>query len=1124
MPHLHLISLGAPLLLTEAGDQIRFRTRKHFALLIRLAVEGGRKFTRDYLMDLLWPDVPAARARHSLAQALTVLKAKVGREHLLIQRASVGLAPGAVEADLGTLDAGEPAIRGQFLDGFEVPGAVQFEQWKDEWRAKLMPRIRDSLVKQMDAGRRIGDFAAVEKHAQLLLELDPLSEDAVRGVMEARAWVGDRSNALKVYARYEAQMAEELRAKPSADLMRMANLLREGRRAAPRPDGPAAGQVSERQERRFEAGTLIGRETEFSRLYDAWLQVRRREPRIVVVLGDPGVGKTTLVNAFVSTCQMEGAAIARAQAYEAERELPFAVLAELVKQLTVQRAIGGADPEALSELTRVSPEIFAAFPGVPKPVEWAAEVIPLRLADSFLKAVEAATEESPLVLVVDDIHAADNASAAILHIIARKLPHTRLLVIVTARSNELRMVAGPSALAADSAIAALRTLELEPLPPTPAEQLAAALVRRGEGSIADVPVPRILEAARGNPLALELLTKEWLEHGSSSLLSDLEALNTQPVAMIGIPRAIGTVFERQIRRLGGATRAALDLAAVLGRRLADLPLYEAIDLSPAAAGEALSRLKEEGILREVHGGLEFRNELIRALAYYAVAGPARQLLHRRVGEVLGAEDEGRTGKLEVAWHFLRAGEPARAVLHALKGAEEAIKSGAPYEAEQVLKAVLSSTSGIDSLSGSVRMLLAKTLLSQSKADDALPLLEALSQDTSLAPRDHADVSCMQASVEYLLHREHGERYKYATSNALRDARDVGDAELVAAALLEYARAGAETGDEERIAQAEREVGYLLEKSQAAQTTPMAHYALGYCRYSLGQFDRANMSLETALTLLDNQSTSNAVALALTRNALGVCQYSSFEFAAADSSLRAALAMVRKLGDDSRASLTAANLCVVNMLRGRLEEATQWGEASVEIGVRAIRQPVLTYAYLNLAEVCLIRGDNVRADQYIEAARCWYQPERSWRVNVNFLCESANLALMRGNLALALRHIEALESLTAGKEGAVPERGFFEKLRILRATIVLGADRAAELADDIWARFPKRRSISFAQVLAAYAWLERRRLGHQTELIRGALSLFEDPEASGLRSSLELQGFLEPRVDLRRSSIASPLAT
>src|SRR5207244_2663525 len=107
-------------------------------------------------------------------------------------------------------------------------------------------------------------------------------------------------------------------------------------------------------ERRFEAETLIGRENEFARLYDAWLEVRRREPRIIVVLGDPGVGKTTLVNAFVSTCQMEGAAIARAQAYEAERELPFAVLAELIRQLELRRGVGGAGAGAVRGLRRVA--------------------------------------------------------------------------------------------------------------------------------------------------------------------------------------------------------------------------------------------------------------------------------------------------------------------------------------------------------------------------------------------------------------------------------------------------------------------------------------------------------------------------------------------------------------------------------------------------------------------------------------------------------------------------------------------------------------------------------------------------------------------------------------------------
>ena len=71
MPHLQLLTLGAPLLLTQSGEQVRFRTRKHFALLIRLAIEAGRRLTRDYLMDLHWPEVAAPRARHSLAQALT---------------------------------------------------------------------------------------------------------------------------------------------------------------------------------------------------------------------------------------------------------------------------------------------------------------------------------------------------------------------------------------------------------------------------------------------------------------------------------------------------------------------------------------------------------------------------------------------------------------------------------------------------------------------------------------------------------------------------------------------------------------------------------------------------------------------------------------------------------------------------------------------------------------------------------------------------------------------------------------------------------------------------------------------------------------------------------------------
>ncbi len=1099
-PHLHLLSLGVPLLLTDAGEQIRFRTRKHFALLIRLAVEGGRKFTRDYLMDLFWPDVPAARARHSLAQALTVVKEKVGREHLVVQRTSIALVPGVVDADVRRLDSCEAEIRGPFLDGFEVPGAVQFEQWKDEWRARLMPRIRDCLVKQMDAGRRTGDFATVERHAQVLLDLDPLSEDAVRGLIEARAWVGDRTNALKAFGRFEARLAEELGAKPSADLVRIADLLREGRRRAPQP----AGQVSERCERRFEAETLIGREREFSQLYDAWLDVRRGAPRIVVLVGDPGVGKTTLTNAFVSTCQMEGAAIARAQAYDAERELPFAVLAELIKQLTLQRAIGGTDPEALSELTRVSPEIFSAFPGVPKPVEWAAEVIPLRLADGFLKAVEAGTEESPLVLVVDDIHAADNASAAILHIIARKLPHTRLLLILTARSNELRTVAAPSALASDSSIEAMRTLELEPFPATAAEQLVAALVTKAGGRVADVPVPRILLAGNGNPLALELLTKEWLAHGSSSLLSDLEALNTQPVANIGIPRAIGAVFDRQIRRLDAATRAALDLAAVLGRRLADLPLYEVVELSPAAAGEALSRLKEEGILREVHGGLEFRNELIRAQAYYAVAGPARQHLHRSVGEVLDQHSDAnsRAAKLAVAWHLLRGGDRARAVSSAIDGAEAAISSGGFLEAERILTVLLREPCR-EGDAQRLRLLLARALVGQSRADDATTVLTLLEQGAGLSVRDRALVTRMRATVAYLLNQEPGLGYCNAADTALMAARATGDLELIGNALFECARSGANAGDERRVAAA-REQTEVAIPDLAHDVPPMLSYTKAYCDFFFYELAAAASGLESALSTWNARQ--DPVGLSLGYSAYGTCKQGLGELELACEAYHKALALSTKIGDDLRSAVIASNLCVAKLHQGDFDSAVRFGQLAVSTAERVL-SPRLVSIHLNLAASLFMNGQHQTALKSFTAAQEASNRERSWFATMEFLMGSASFALQTRDVTLALGLTEAAQRVAWGKERAVPHAGLFDLLSIHRAHHADGLDAARRLAHQCLAKYRDRHPLNFADVVACNAWLDMMAFGAYSEETKADVKVVDDLGFAGLRAMHVAQGLL-----------------
>ena len=1101
-PLFTLRTLGVPSLLATTGEVVRFRTRKHFALLIRLAVEPARPLTRDYLIELLWGSAPDAAGRHSLAQAITVLKAKIGREHVLIHKSTVALTTGVVNADVTRLEECDGEIRGRFLEGFEIPGGRAFEDWRDAWHARLLPRLRDCLVRHMDAARRIGDFATVQKHAEVLAELDPLSEDALRGIMEARAWVGDRSNALKAYTAFETRLADELGARPAPELARIAHLLREGRRSPyrqPSEPPPEAG------EKRFEPERVIGREREFSQLYDGWLGARRREPCIMVLTGDPGVGKTTLTNAFVSTCQLEGAVVARAQAYDAERELPFAVLAELVRQLTIQRAIGSADPEALSELSRICADVVSAFPGVPKPVEWSAEVTPLRLADAFLKTIVAAAEESPLVLVVDDIHAADNATAAILHVVARKLPQVRLFLILTGRSAELRTAGASQALATDTAISALRGLELDPLSNEAAARLVNVLLDEGEPPLADAVPKRILSASGGNPLAIELLVREWQAHGAASLLTDLDRLNTLPATTLGIPRAIRTVFDRQVSRLDRQTRSALDLAAVLGRRLSDLGLYEAVDLSSTAAAEALTRLRDEGLLREVHAELEFRNELLRAQAYYAVATVARQHLHRRVAERLSVCVAARTDgwDLEVGWHYLRSGDWQRAYPFAVRGAQDALEAGAPAEAQRILEAV-ATTGGGASLAPAHRVLLARALVSQSNARDALPLVSELIEAAELDANDAAQVARMAATTEHLLNRDMGHRYRNAADRALTLARESGSLALVAAALFESARAGVELGDPERILEAYRMLERLSEDDRA-RALASVHYARGFCEYYSHTPGPAAASLERAVSLLG--ASRDAAELSRVLNGLGACRMDLCEFESARDVFTQALALAERIGDDSRASIISSNMSMLCVVQGHYEHGVELGLRSLKYARKAVAQPVLAQSYLNLGEAYLMLGDRARASECQECAGAWIREQRNWKVRVESLCQAAHDALLTGNAQQAIDLVAAVEQLGSGKENAITPTVGYQILVVFRLAHSAGPEAALQQANDMRTRYRAVHPFLFLDGVAAVAWLESKTRGQLTAGTIADLTAFERTGAFGRKSQFVREGFL-----------------
>src|SRR6266545_1111106 len=103
----YLRCLGLPALFTSGGDPVRFRTKKHVALLVYLAVESRRFHRREHLAELLWPGARMAEGRHSLATALSVLRPRLGGDALQTTREQVCLAPGHLRLDLDRLLGGD---------------------------------------------------------------------------------------------------------------------------------------------------------------------------------------------------------------------------------------------------------------------------------------------------------------------------------------------------------------------------------------------------------------------------------------------------------------------------------------------------------------------------------------------------------------------------------------------------------------------------------------------------------------------------------------------------------------------------------------------------------------------------------------------------------------------------------------------------------------------------------------------------------------------------------------------------------------------------------------------------------------------------------------------------------
>jgi DNA-binding SARP family transcriptional activator len=604
--------------------------RKHLALLLYLARSPKRARTREHLCGLLWPEKAESTARHSLNEALRVLRRSGVGEGLDTSAGQIRLAPDAVRLDADALESllsgdawarAAELVAGVFLEGFAVPGATAFEEWlaaeRRHWTARSLVALLGWSGDLLRQGRAEEALLAAERAEAL----DPLSDATACAVMAALAGRGDPGAALAHAERHAGRLGE-LGVVPGEASRLLAERIRRGRGRT----RPAIPQSSGTEPRR---APLVGRADQLRRLLDVWDRCREKPGAAAVVLqGDSGTGKTRLLEEMASRAVLSGGAVTLMRAVEGDLEDEGSCLRGLARGgLLDAPGIPGAAPAALAAFAAVLPEWGERFRSVPGES-------PLEPARAFPAIVSAATSEGPLLLVVDDAQWADRASLLGLLALLRDLSGAPLCLVLATTPHPPREELDELRRRLGSSIPGI-ALSLAPLDGDALRRLAHWALPSYSSVALERVARRVASDSAGIPfLAVELLSAVAqgldLKQGTSAWPAPSRTL-TQSLPS-DLPDTVVAAIRIGFRRLGEDARQVLTAAAVLGGRGTEALLARATGLPPDRVHAALDELEWQRWLEVDSQGYGFVASLARQVVARDMVTPGQQArLRQRSG-------------------------------------------------------------------------------------------------------------------------------------------------------------------------------------------------------------------------------------------------------------------------------------------------------------------------------------------------------------------------------------------------------------------------------------------------------------------------------------------------------------
>jgi len=648
-----------PWRILQDGVPVDLPTGQPRTLLIYLVLQPACQAARSTIVEQLWPDTPPDRGRRHLTDALYRLRRALSPALIRADGEQIALDlthPWWVDVwaflqACANPDRAERAVAFTLYHADLTPEIT--ETWILPHRARLQAHFVQLTLTDAADALQSADYERAEARYRQLLAIDPLQEVAHRGLMQTLARRGRLAAALEQYDQLVDLLEQELAVPPSPATRELADQLFQeldlARRRAQKPPRPQ----------------MVGRVEERTALRAALDRAGAGKSGLVVLLGEAGIGKSTLLRDLASAAAWRGWQICWGEAQEALAPAPYAPLST---------ALEAALPEArASQLAASLPSIWlnllarflpplahtAMLDGPVLPASaYEAKSLPQALAQ-LLYALQAI---APLLLLLDDVQWGDSALWKLLDDLLPLLHQQRVLILLSARRDDLH--GEPSIwqrLTEWDRTAVAQIVALEGLPPAALRELAI-WHQQTLSAEATAPVTSaqtaLHTASGGNPLlALELLAQALPAPAPLASRPTGEALAT--------PDAIATLVKRRLQQLSPQARQAVELAAILGMQF-QYRHWEALWSLENPYGSALTPhvaiVEQSGVLQIEAEHYRFAHALLHTAVLADMPAPLLRQRHRAALAVLAPPAEAEA--------TLTAAELSR-LLHHAQGAEDA---------------------------------------------------------------------------------------------------------------------------------------------------------------------------------------------------------------------------------------------------------------------------------------------------------------------------------------------------------------------------------------------------------------------------------------------------------------------